>query len=61
MEDHLCELAEMGAYALDNLEDAAGRIALILGLAAQETGYYGGASRLKGPAGVFLDHRGNRR
>jgi hypothetical protein len=60
MEDHLCELAEMGAYALDNLSDAAGRIALILGLAAQETGYYGGGKQAKGPWPA-LDRRGNRR
>jgi len=41
MGDRLYELAKLGALALDNLDDAAGRIALVLGLSAEKTGYYG--------------------
>jgi hypothetical protein len=41
MEAHLCELAKGGALALDNLDSVAGRIGLIRGLLASQTGYYG--------------------
>lgn len=49
MENHLSELAKIGVLALDNLDDTAGRIALVLGLSAQKTGYYGVGRHAKAP------------
>jgi hypothetical protein len=49
MENHLNELAKIGVLALDNLDDAAGRIALVLGLSSKKTGYYGVGRHAKAP------------
>ena len=48
IEDHLNELAQGGALALDNLETVAGRIALVRGIKAGEVGYYGLGKSAKG-------------
>jgi hypothetical protein len=49
METHLNELAKDGALALDNLDSVAGRIGLIRGLLASQTGYYGIGKSAQGP------------
>jgi len=49
MQNHLHELARIGALALDNLNDAVGRIALVMGLSKQKSGYYGVGRHAKPP------------
>ncbi|NMB11524.1 MAG: copper transporter [Firmicutes bacterium] len=49
MEAHLSELAKGGALALDNLDSVAGRVGLIRGLLASQTGYYGVGKSAQGP------------
>ncbi|NMB45913.1 MAG: copper transporter [Firmicutes bacterium] len=49
IETHLHELAQGEVLALDNLDSVAGRVGLIRGLMARESGYYGAGKSAQGP------------